>query len=74
MVEAGRVKPLLLPTPFPTRTADSYSEEGKVYFSAGDMLNAIEAYENAVSVDPENGFSRACMANHLCPGDGMKNI
>jgi tetratricopeptide (TPR) repeat protein len=55
MVEAGRVKPLLLPTPFPTRTSDSYREEGKVYFSAGDMVKAIEAYENAVNVEPENG-------------------
>jgi tetratricopeptide (TPR) repeat protein len=55
MVEAGRVKPLLLPTPFPTRTANSYTEEGKAHFSAGDMGGAIEAYENAVSVEPENG-------------------
>jgi tetratricopeptide (TPR) repeat protein len=55
MVEAGRVKPLLLPTPFPTRTANSYSEEGKVYFSSGDMVSAIEAYENAVGVEPDNG-------------------
>ena len=55
LVEAGRVKPLLLPTPFPTRTASSYTEEGKTYFSAGDMLRAINAYENAVRVEPENG-------------------
>jgi len=55
MVEAGRVKPLLLPTPFPTRTANSYTEEGKAHFSAGDMVGAIEAYENAVRVEPENG-------------------
>lgn len=55
MVEAGRVKPLLLPTPFPTRTSNSYTDEGKAYFSAGDMIGAIEAYENAVQVDPENG-------------------
>jgi len=55
MVEAGKVKPLLSPTPFPTRSANSYTEEGKVYFSAGNMRKAIEAYQNAVSAEPENG-------------------
>jgi tetratricopeptide (TPR) repeat protein len=55
LVEAGRVKPLLLPTPFPTRTANSYAEEGIVHFSAGDMESAIDAYEKAVLLDPENG-------------------
>jgi tetratricopeptide (TPR) repeat protein len=55
LVEAGRVKPLLLPTPFPTRMSSSYVEQAKVYFSAGDMNGAIEAYEMAVKLDPGNG-------------------
>ncbi|OGO15286.1 MAG: hypothetical protein A2Z14_14670 [Chloroflexi bacterium RBG_16_48_8] len=55
LVEAGRVQPLLLPTPFPTRSANSYVEQGKAYFSAGDLNNAIEAYEMAVKLDPGNG-------------------
>jgi hypothetical protein len=44
MVEIGRVKPLLSATPVPTRTADSYADEGKAFFSAGDM-DAIMNYE-----------------------------
>jgi tetratricopeptide (TPR) repeat protein len=55
LVEAGRVKPLLLPTPFPTRTANSYVEQGKAYFSAGNLTSAIEAYEMAVKLEPGNG-------------------
>jgi tetratricopeptide (TPR) repeat protein len=62
LVEAGRVKPLLLPTPFPTRTANSYVEEAKAYFSAGNMDKAIEAYEKAVNVDPESGHLLAELA------------
>lgn len=62
LVEAGRMKPLLLPTPFPTRTASSYVEEAKAYFSAGDMDKAIEAYEKAVNLDPENGHLLAELA------------
>lgn len=55
MVEVGRVKPLLSPTPVPTRTANSYTEEGKAFFSAGDMDAAIDAYEQAVLEEPNNG-------------------
>jgi tetratricopeptide (TPR) repeat protein len=50
--ETGRVQPLFLPTYTPTRTALSYAEEGKTYFSAGDLRGAIEAYQNAVQIDP----------------------
>jgi tetratricopeptide (TPR) repeat protein len=55
LVEAGRVKPLLVPTPFPTRTANSYVDEGRAYFSAGDLNQAIASYEIAVQYDPGNG-------------------
>lgn len=54
LVEAGRVKPLLLPTATPTRTAFSYQEEGEAYFSAGDLENAILAYQQAVREQPGN--------------------
>jgi tetratricopeptide (TPR) repeat protein len=62
LVEAGRVKPLLLPTPFPTRSADSYVDQGRAYFSAGDLNNAIESYEAAVRLDPGNGSILAELA------------
>jgi tetratricopeptide (TPR) repeat protein len=52
LYETGRVQPLFLPTYTPTRTALSYAEEGTTYFSAGDLRGAIEAYQNAVQVDP----------------------
>ncbi len=42
------VEPLFLPQPTPTRTALSFAEEGKTYFSAGDLEKAIQAYQQAV--------------------------
>lgn len=55
LVEVGRVKPLLSATPVPTRTANSFAQQGKAFFSAGDMRAAIEAYKQAVLEDPNNG-------------------
>ena len=54
LVEAGRVKPLLLPTATPTRTARSFQEEGEAQFSAGDLEKAIKAYQQAVRQEPDN--------------------
>ena len=53
-VDQGDVKPLFLPTPTPTRFADSYAMEGEAQFTAGDMDAAIVAYQEAVRVDPNN--------------------
>jgi len=56
----GEVKPLLLPTPTPTRTANSYIQEAEAYFAAGrldDPLSdndAIDTYIQATKVDPTN--------------------
>src|SRR3990170_3103850 len=41
--QAGQVRPLLLATPTPTRTADSHAEEGRTQFSAGRLDDAIAA-------------------------------
>jgi len=46
------VEPLFLPQPTPTRTALSFAEEGKTYFSAGDLQKAIQAYQQAVGLAP----------------------
>jgi tetratricopeptide (TPR) repeat protein len=46
------IQPLLLAEPTPTRTALSFSEEGKTYFSAGNLGRAIDAYQQAVELTP----------------------
>ncbi|TAK14153.1 MAG: hypothetical protein EPO32_02770 [Anaerolineae bacterium] len=51
---SGRIQPLFLPTPTPTRTAGSYVEEGLTNFAAGNLDAAISAYQDAVNVDPNN--------------------
>ena len=48
----GGIRPLLLATPTPTRTAASYIEEGRAHFSAGKLVDAIRAYERGVAVAP----------------------
>jgi tetratricopeptide (TPR) repeat protein len=53
-VQSGGVKPLFLPTPTPTRTAQSYTLEGESLFDAGDLTEAIKAYQEATRVDPQN--------------------
>jgi tetratricopeptide (TPR) repeat protein len=54
MVEAGRVKPLFLPTPTSTRTAASYVEIGQTYFTAGNLNEAIASFQSAVAQDPSD--------------------
>ena len=53
-INRGTVQPLFLPTPPPTRTANSYHLEGQSAFEAGHLGAAIEAYQDALSIDPEN--------------------
>ncbi len=50
----GDVQPLFLPTPTATRSSQTYAEEAAAHFSAGALDRAIEAYSNAVTVDPQN--------------------
>ncbi len=54
LVEAGRVEPLFLPTPTPTRTSLSHKEEAAAHFAAGDLERSIEAYGEAVRLQPDN--------------------
>ncbi len=64
-VQQGDVKPLFLPTPTPTRFAQSYAIEGNALFTAGKLNDtenpdgtispgAITAYREAAKVDPNN--------------------
>ena len=63
--QAGQVRPLLLATPTPTRTADSHAEEGRTQFSAGRLDDAIAAYRQAVEVAPNEPEPAAELARIL---------
>ena len=53
-LNSGKMTPLFLPTATPTRTVDSFADEGETYFVAGDLEKAMEAYKQAVALDPTN--------------------
>jgi tetratricopeptide (TPR) repeat protein len=61
-VQSGVVKPLFLPTPTPTRTANSFALEGEAQFTAGQLDAAIAAYQEAVKVEPLDADSWAKLA------------
>ncbi len=48
----GEVKPLFMPTPTPTRTINSYVVEANTHFLAGNLDKSIQAYQQAVVLDP----------------------
>jgi len=52
LLQVGKVQPLFLPTPTPTRMPASYAEEAAAHFSAGNLKGAINAYQQAVAIDP----------------------
>ncbi|HEX9616413.1 MAG TPA: tetratricopeptide repeat protein [Anaerolineales bacterium] len=52
-LDRGEIQPLFLPTPTPTRTANSYVLEGETQFQAGALEKAIGAYQEAVKIDPD---------------------
>lgn len=57
LVEAGRVQPLFLPTPTPTRTTFSFAQEAEAHFAAGALNRSIEAYQQAVELNPSDDKS-----------------
>src|SRR3972149_8122331 len=65
--QAGQVRPLLLATPMPTRTAGSPAEEGRAQFSAGRLDDAIAAYRLAVQVAPNEPAPAAGLARLPTP-------
>jgi tetratricopeptide (TPR) repeat protein len=48
------IKPLFMPTPSPTRTSNSFSQEGQTHFAAGSLNQSIAAYQQALDTDPQN--------------------
>jgi len=61
-INKGEIKPLFEATPTPTRAADSYALEGDANFTAGNLDEAILAYQEAVRVDPNNADTWADLA------------
>ena len=73
-VERGQVRPLFLPTPTPTRTANSYILEADAYFRTGKLddpdpalpappnPDAIDTYRRALDTDPNNASAWAELA------------
>ena len=55
----GLITPMFTATATPTRTLASFAEEGETYFVAGDLEKAIEAYKQAVALDPTNADLQA---------------
>jgi tetratricopeptide (TPR) repeat protein len=53
-MDKGEIQPLFQATPTPTRAADSYALEGDANFTAGNLDEAILAYQEALRVDPSN--------------------
>jgi len=53
-LNTGALQSPFSPTPTPTRTFSSYAQEGETHFAAGNLEKAIEAYQNAVRIDPNN--------------------
>lgn len=51
-IQTGAIEPLFQPTPTPTRSAASYRGEGTAFFEAGNLNAAIQAYQDALAVDP----------------------
>jgi len=50
----GQITPLLQATPTPTRTLNSYTLEGDTHFQAGNLEKAIQAYNRALEIEPNN--------------------
>src|SRR5919109_107153 len=61
-VNRGEIKPLFLATPIPTRAVISYLEEGDAHFTAGNLRNAILAYQEALRLNPNDAQTWAKLA------------
>ena len=64
-VDRGDIEPLFQPTPTATRSISSYIQEGQAFFEAGNLDAAVQAYEDAIAVEPENDRLKAELAQVL---------
>ena len=61
-LNTGQIQPMLQVTVTPTRTFNSYADEGQVHFLAGNLEKAVEAYQNAIQISPDDTDLRAELA------------
>jgi tetratricopeptide (TPR) repeat protein len=61
-INRGDIQPLFQPTPTPTRSPASLILEGEANFSAGKVDAAIQAYREAVEVNPNDANTWAELA------------
>lgn len=60
-----QIAPPFLPTPLPTRSANSFADEGDAHFRAGDIGKSIAAYTRAVELEPQNALLKVELARIL---------
>lgn len=53
-IAKGEVQPLFQPTPTPSRTTNSFVIEGQTHFAAGNLNEAISAFQKATEFDPND--------------------
>jgi tetratricopeptide (TPR) repeat protein len=61
-INRGEIKPLFEATPTPTRSVDSFLMEGEANFTAGNVLGAITAYQEALEANPNDAQTWAELA------------
>ena len=61
-LNTGAIHPLMQIAATPTRSLNSYALEGQTHFQAGNLEKAIEAYQNAIRINPEDTNLRAELA------------
>ena len=62
---SGEIWPPFVPTPTPTRTVNSFLIEGETHFQAGDLTKAIESFNKALVLEPNNTAVRVELARIL---------
>lgn len=56
LVSLDQIRSPFLPPATPTRSANSYAQEGEALFTAGDLEQAVERYQVAASLEPGNAM------------------
>lgn len=54
--------PLLMPSPTPTRSPESFISQGEEFYKAGKLTQAIQSYQDAIYADPANPSNYVAIA------------